>query len=578
MNAVRMVLGAWLLVMLSAPARADSTSLAAFFPRETVMYASAGNWGELEQRIAKLYQPLWKESAVQAFLKPGLDEWKKTWGALPKPMSEAGEKLYEMTKKGVALGVHEFPKKKGDEFGVVLIAEAGDKAPDAFKHLNTILSSPYWNGKFRFKQEKLNGSDVLIFTEIIDPARIQLAERSKLPPPKPMVVAAGVEGGHMVVALTQKAFAATQRLIKNPGAGGLKGNPDFQAAFNKVRKHAASFGYFSMVELVKFLGSDPSLKEIAEYIKVSRISSGRAIGGGLDIAEKDSTVQVFVLMPGARAGLLRAIPAENKPVSMARLAPANAASFVEFHLDPVALWNEGWEWFKQTQRVKYYAARAWVAEQEEKLKINIEKDVMGNFTGSFAWFTTYTQPYSWDGQSIAMVARVSDAKRLEEIMRQLVDKSEKFDLKSREYLNANIVELVQKGFPPGGQTPHYAFVGDVMVLSGGPDGVEQVIRLIGKEGKSFDGTPDFKQGGGLVGSSGVLYQFESGLEKLKYYYGLAKTPNFKQQLYRLGLMARFVDWSRLPPYKLVSKYAVNNYGLVENQPDGLLWTTRAPLP
>ena len=600
-------------------------------PADTLAVLCLPNWGKAMAYFEKSpYGQLWADPAVKPFRKEFIQSMQT--GLLTPLQGQLGVKFSDyggLIHGQVTLALTPPPPNSKDDFGVIVILDAGEKK-EAVKGKFEELKKKWIDGGQQVQAEKIRGIDfttVILKGEEID--NLWKKAFSTDDDPVEKNPKAGESAKHQfTIGLSDSLLLISEFpsdiekvLIRQSGglAPALAEQPMFQQDQAALFRDALGFGWINFKPVQESItrrlaGDSKSVPTGPLSFKPDKLLASlglaalKTISFKINGSPEGTFIETFLAVPEAnRAGLLKILAPESKEAAPPVFIPADTVKFTRWRLDGPKTWSTlesvlssvspevsglvqlGLSSIGKDKDPNFDFKRSFIGNLGDDL-IKIEKPPRSS------QFADFDSPPSLFLVGSPRAVELANALKVSTSL--LPPPMSTTPMKEREFLGRKVYAIdlgPLPDAPPGSPSRAFSFAasGGYLALSSDAAVLEEYLRSSDGSGKKLRdaaGLADAMQkvGGANAGfftyenqseslraALATLKSDKSTLEKLFLLPSVGVKPNTKEQE---SSLREWLDFSLLPPYERLSRYFHFSVVGGKSTPEGISFKVFTPTP
>jgi len=329
--------------------------------------------------------------------------------------------------------------------------------------------------------------------------------------------------------------------LAQPPRSSLAGKAEFQHVFGRIGKGSQSFSFFNIGRLLDLFTEADAAPEVAQIIDALGVRSVKSIGSSSTIIKKGFKDVVYIHAPGERRGVMKLLTARGDVMSMLDYFPEDVSSVSTFSLDIPGLWQEFQSIMGQLEPGDAEEMADGIAEFEQGLDLNLEKDVLGMFDGPIAvgmWGAPFPIP------QVQVAVKLRDGAQPERVIGKLLSITGEQPTET-EYEGHRIFSVSMPNAPVA---PSYTVYRGCLLVSTSPQTLKSALARLTTASRSAADNPGLKEALRNVPRPGMSFSYSDTKVGFTTLY-TALMPLFQSQQQDLP-----IDLAELPPAEVISKH------------------------
>lgn len=303
--------------------------------------------------------------------------------------------------------------------------------------------------------------------------------------------------GHLLLSNDREYFEHALARLREKEAPSLDGKESYQASMKRLEPATAATFFMDVSQLLGDLAKD--LPADADTSKRAMDAVGltpvQAVAFGIGKTEEALEMITYVHAPGKRKGLLKLLSPNTGPLTLDRIATADATSTAIVYLDIPNLLQEVRaiaEAIDSSNVEKFDAA---IGMLSSEMGIDLQKDLLAHLIPPIT-FVDFPKEKESDPAAPAVIAWNSTGGKQVLASIQKLAEAAGMEFESTDYMGTKVhsLPLPMLGSDSEELLPAIAVTDSHIFFSlSGPKGIERVLRMAGKPAAPITGTPEYQR-------------------------------------------------------------------------------------
>jgi hypothetical protein len=480
-------------------------------PDSTFVYVSIENIARSKERFqGSPLEKLWKDEAMQAFLKKPLEKWDEEMKSIKE---EAGVNIGDLLALVNGQIVFAIPKIEMDKNGElaepepVVLFDIGENAAKVKEMIGTVEEGRFKEMGMRRLEEEFGGVTIVRY---VNP-NVEITDKDGNTRPGDGPVAWYVDGSTFAVSPKADDLKFILRAKADTEAPKLASDEAYRRMRARLGENPEFFAYVGMKQRDKALAEVQDME--AQVIRMAMgLDQMEAIGLQSTLGRGGLTTNMFVSVPGEKSGMLRIFDAKNSPLNAPKWVPADATDVSTMILDLNSL-------LKEAKAIAAKMGQPGAIEQTFEMVKGFGIDLENDFFAALGKEMTFFQK-AGGGQpanpamgmmagmglgNFAMAIEIKDKAKMEGTLDKLGMLLQQwgFMVESEDYLEVKIRKINVMGMFEVAMV----LLPDQFLFSMGTEMLKDVIRNYGKDVKGLADSEDYRRGMALVPEARTMMSF-----------------------------------------------------------------------